>query len=216
MFESHQATAPVTLTTEADASALVEVRERLKASMADELGFNLGYNDLLIKLVARALREFPYMNARLEGDHQTGAIRQLSEINVALAVDTERGLLVPVVRDADRKGLVEIAREVRDLIERAQAGMALPDELSGSTFTITNLGMYEIDAFTPIVNLPETAILGVGQIKPRPAVVDGEVCARQMVWLSLTFDHRLVNGAPVARFLRRIKQLVEEPYLLLG
>jgi pyruvate dehydrogenase E2 component (dihydrolipoamide acetyltransferase) len=130
-------------------------------------------------------------------------------------VDTERGLLVPLVRDADRKGLVEIAREVRDLIERAQAGTALPDELSGSTFTITNLGMYEIDAFTPIINLPETAILGVGRIKPRPAVVDGEVCVRHMVWLSLTFDHRLVDGAPAARFLQRIKQLVEEPYLLL-
>ena len=215
MFESHQATAPVTLTTEADATAFVEVRERLKEGLADELGFNLGYNDLLIKLVAHALREFPYVNARLEGDHQTGAIRQLSEINVALAVDTERGLLVPLVRGADRKGLVEIARAVRDLIERVQAGTALPDELSGSTFTITNLGMYEIDAFTPIINLPETAILGVGRIKPRPAVVDGEVCVRQMVWLSLTFDHRLVDGAPAARFLQRIKQLIEEPYLLL-
>jgi pyruvate dehydrogenase E2 component (dihydrolipoamide acetyltransferase) len=216
MFESHQATAPVTLTTEADATAFVEVREQLKASLADELGFNLGYNDLLIKLVARALREFPYMNARLEGDHATGAIRYLSEVNVALAVDTERGLMVPVVRDADRKGLVEIAREVRGLVERVQSGTALPDELTGSTFTVTNLGAYEIDAFTPIINLPETAILGVGRIKPRPVVVDGEVCVRQTVWLSLTFDHRLVDGAPAARFLRRVKQFVEEPYLLLA
>jgi pyruvate dehydrogenase E2 component (dihydrolipoamide acetyltransferase) len=216
MFESHQATAPVTLTTEADATAFVEVREQLKASLADELGFNLGYNDLLIRVVARALREFPYMNARLEGDHATGAIRYLSEVNVALAVDTERGLLVPVVRDADRKGLVEIAREVRGLVERVQAGTALPDELTGSTFTVTNLGAYEIDGFTPIINLPETAILGVGRIKPRPAVVDGEVRVRQTVWLSLTFDHRLVDGAPAARFLRRIKQFIEEPYLLLA
>jgi pyruvate dehydrogenase E2 component (dihydrolipoamide acetyltransferase) len=216
MFESHQATAPVTLTTEADATAFVEVREQLKASLADELGFNLGYNDLLIRVVARALREFPYMNARLEGDHATGAIRYLSEVNVALAVDTERGLMVPVVRDADRKGLVEIAREVRGLVERVQAGTALPDELTGSTFTVTNLGAYEIDGFTPIINLPETAILGVGRIKPRPAVVDGEVCVRQTVWLSLTFDHRLVDGAPAARFLRRVKQFIEEPYLLLA
>jgi len=216
MFESHQMTAPVTLTTEADATAFVEVREQLKASLADELGFNLGYNDLLIRVVARALREFPYMNARLEGDHATGAIRYLSEVNVALAVDTERGLMVPVVRDADRKGLVEIAREVRGLVERVQAGTALPDELTGSTFTVTNLGAYEIDGFTPIINLPETAILGVGRIKPRPAVVDGEVCVRQTVWLSLTFDHRLVDGAPAARFLRRIKQFIEEPYLLLA
>jgi pyruvate dehydrogenase E2 component (dihydrolipoamide acetyltransferase) len=216
MAESHRTTAPVTLTTEADATAFVEVREGLKASLADELGFNLGYNDLLIKLVARALREFPYMNARLEdiGDG-SGVIRHLDEVNVALAVDTERGLLVPVVRAADRKGLVEIAREVRELVARAQSGQALPDELSGSTFTITNLGMYEIDAFTPIINLPETAILGVGRIVARPAVVDGGVCVRQMMWLSLTFDHRLVDGAPAARFLQRIKQFIEEPYLLL-
>jgi len=212
MAESHQTTAPVTLTTEADATAFVELRERLKASLAADLGFNIGYNDLLIKLVARALREFPYMNARLEGE----VIRHLREVHVALAVDTDRGLLVPVIRDADRKGVAEIARELRDLVERARAGKALPDELSGSTFTITNLGMHEIDGFTPIINLPEAAILGVGRIKARPAVVDGEICVRQTVWLSLTFDHRLVDGAPAARFLQRIKQLIEEPYLLLS
>jgi pyruvate dehydrogenase E2 component (dihydrolipoamide acetyltransferase) len=219
MAASHQTTAPVTLTTEADATEFVMVRERLKASLADELGFNLGYNDLLIKLAARALKEFPYMNARLEGSPEEGAgavIRHLAQVNVALAVDTERGLLVPVVREADRKGLVEIARELRGLVERARAAHALPDELAGSTFTITNLGVYEVDAFTPIINLPETAILGVGRIKARPAVVDGELCVRQTMWLSLTFDHRLVDGAPAARFLQRIKQLVEEPYLMLA
>jgi len=218
MAESHRTTAPVTLTTEADVTEFVVVRERLKASLADELGFNLGYNDLLIKLVARALREFPYMNARLEGGTEEGAggiIRHLAQVNVALAVDTERGLLAPVVHDADCKGLAEIAREVRELVERARSGLALPDELSGSTFTITNLGVYDVDAFTPIINLPETAILGVGRIKARPAVVDGEICVRQTMWLSLTFDHRLVDGAPAARFLQRIKQLVEEPYLML-
>jgi pyruvate dehydrogenase E2 component (dihydrolipoamide acetyltransferase) len=212
MHESHQVTAPVTLTTEADATDLVAMRERLKASLADELGFNLGYNDLLVKVAARALGKYPYMNARLDGE----IIRHLGAVHVALAVDTERGLLVPVIRDADRKGLTEIAREMRELVERARVGKALPDELSGSTFTITNLGMHEIDAFTPIINLPEAAILGVGRIKARPSVVDGEICVRQMMWLSLTFDHRLVDGAPAARFLQYIKQLVEEPYLLLA
>jgi pyruvate dehydrogenase E2 component (dihydrolipoamide acetyltransferase) len=212
MHAGHSETAPVTLTMEVDATTLVQVREQLKASLADKLGFNLGYNDLLIKIVARALRDFPYMNARLDGD----TIHQLEEIHVALAVDTERGLLVPVVRDADQKGMAEFAAELRDVIERARAGKALPDELSGSTFTITNLGMFEIDAFTPIINLPEAAILGVGRIKDRPAVVDGEIVARKMMWLSLTFDHRLVDGAPAARFLQRIKQYVEEPYLLLA
>jgi len=212
MGESHRTTAPVTLTTEADATAFVELRERLKAGLAAELGFDIGYNDLLIRLVAHALRQFPYMNARLDGE----TIRHLREIHIALAVDTDRGLLAPVIRNADRKGVAEIAREVRGLAERARAGKALPDEVSGSTFTITNLGMHEIDAFTPIINVPEAAILGVGRIKARPAVVEGELCVRQTMWLSLTFDHRLVDGAPAARFLQRIKQLIENPYLLLG
>jgi len=211
MQESHQTTAPVTLTTEADATAFVELRERLKAGLAAELGFDIGYNDLLIKLVAHALRQFPYMNARLDGE----VIRHLNEVHIALAVDTDRGLLVPVIHNADRKGVAKIAREVRELAERARTGKALPDELSGSTFTITNLGMHQIDAFTPIINLPEAGILGVGRIKARPAVVEGELCVRQTMWLSLTFDHRLVDGAPAARFLQRIKQLVEDPYLLL-
>jgi pyruvate dehydrogenase E2 component (dihydrolipoamide acetyltransferase) len=212
MHAGHSETAPVTLTMEVDATDLVQVRERLKASLADTLGFNIGYNDLLIKIVARALRELPYMNARLDGD----TIHHLDEVHVALAVDTERGLLVPVVRDADRKGMTEVAAELRQLVERAQAGTVLPDELSGSTFTITNLGMFEIDAFTPIINLPEAAILGVGRIKDCAAVVNGEIAVRKMMWLSLTFDHRLVDGAPAARFLQRIKQLIEEPYLLLA
>jgi pyruvate dehydrogenase E2 component (dihydrolipoamide acetyltransferase) len=212
MHAGHSETAPVTLTMEVDATDLVQVRERLKASLADKLGFSIGYNDLLIKIVARALRELPYMNARLAGD----TIHQLDDVHVALAVDTERGLLVPVVRNADRKALAEFAAELRGVIERARAGTALPDELSGSTFTITNLGMFEIDGFTPIINLPEAAILGVGRIKDCAAVVDGEVAVRKMMWLSLTFDHRLVDGAPAARFLQRIKQYVEEPYLLLA
>jgi pyruvate dehydrogenase E2 component (dihydrolipoamide acetyltransferase) len=212
MHAGHSETAPVTLTMEVDATDLVQVRERLKASLVDKLGFTIGYNDLLIKIVARALRDLPYMNARLDGD----TIHQLDEVHVALAVDTERGLLVPVVRDADRKGMAEFAAELRDVIERARAGTALPDELSGSTFTITNLGMFEIDAFTPIINLPEAAILGVGRIKDCAVVVDREIAVRKMMWLSLTFDHRLVDGAPAARFLQRVKQYIEEPYLLLA
>jgi pyruvate dehydrogenase E2 component (dihydrolipoamide acetyltransferase) len=123
---------------------------------------------------------------------------------------------VPVIRNADRKGVAKIAREVRELVERARTGKALPDELSGSTFTITNLGMHEIDAFTPIINLPETAILGVGRIKARPAVVEGELCLRQTMWLSLTFDHRLVDGGPAARFLQHIRNVIEDPCLWLA
>jgi pyruvate dehydrogenase E2 component (dihydrolipoamide acetyltransferase) len=208
MHSSHQTTAPVTLTTEVDATAFVGMREQVRRRLAKELGFDIGYNDLLIKVVAQALTKFPYMNSRLEED----TITTLTEIHVALAVDSERGLLVPVIRDADKKTLVDVAQEVRTLVKRARAGSALPDDLSGSTFTITNLGMYEVDCFTPIINLPEVAILGVGRIRERPAVIGGEIGIRNTMWLSMTFDHRIVDGAPAARFLQYLKDLVESPH----
>ncbi|MGQ9584621.1 MAG: dihydrolipoamide acetyltransferase family protein [Anaerolineae bacterium] len=212
MQASHQTTARVTLTTEADATRLVEVREGLKEALAGELGFAVSYNDLLVKVAACALKEFPVMGARWAEE----AMVYPEGVHVGLAVDTERGLLVPVVRDADQRGIASIARERKVLVERALAGQSLPDDLSGGTFTVTNLGMYEVDAFTPIINLPESAVLGVGRIRAKPVVLNGEICVRQMVWLSLTFDHRVVDGGPAARFLRRIKELTEQPYLLLA
>jgi pyruvate dehydrogenase E2 component (dihydrolipoamide acetyltransferase) len=214
MSASHLATARVTLVTEADATAFVEAREVLKESVSETWDFAPGYNDLLGITVARALREFPYMNARLDAEGQ--AIERLPCVNLGMAVDTERGLLVPVIRNADQKGLQAFGREFRTLVERARTARSTPEDLSGGTFTITNLGMYDVDAFTPIINLPETAILGVGRIQPKAVVRGSEIVARQMWTLSLTFDHRLVDGAPAARFLQRIKQLVETPYLLLG
>jgi pyruvate dehydrogenase E2 component (dihydrolipoamide acetyltransferase) len=214
MAASHAQTARVTLVTEADATEFVKARETLKTTVSDEWGFAPGYNDLLGLVVARALREFPYVNARLNEDGTS--IERLPAVNLGLAVDTERGLLVLVIRDADRKGLRAFGTEFRALVERARVGKSLPDDLTGGTFTITNLGMYDIDAFTPIINLPEAAILGVGRIQPKAVVEDGEIVARQMWTLSLAFDHRLMDGAPAARFLQRIKQLVENPYLLLG
>jgi pyruvate/2-oxoglutarate dehydrogenase complex dihydrolipoamide acyltransferase (E2) component len=169
---------------------------------------------LLAVITARALRESPYINARMSADGT--AVERLAEIHLGMAVDTDRGLLVPVIRNADQKGLRAFGAEFRAVMERARAGKALPDELTGGTFTITNLGMYDIDVFTPIINLPEAAILGVGRIQPKPVVRDGDVIVRQMLQLSLAFDHRLVDGAPAARFLQRIKQLIENPYLLLS
>ncbi len=219
MAISHQTAARVTLVTEVDATAFVEGREQLKATVEGEWGFAPGYNDLLGFIVARALRELPYMNARLCADPgpagQGLTIERLPYVNLGIAVDTERGLLVPVVRNADQKGLRALSAELRTLVERARQGKSLPDDLSGGTFTITNLGMYDIDAFTPIINLPEAAILGAGRIQARPAVYGGQIVVRQMWALSLSFDHRLVDGAPAARFLQRIKRLVENPYLLL-
>ena len=213
MAASSQATARVTLMTEVDATALVEAREQLKAAVEGEWGFAPSYNDLLALIVARALREFPYMNARLRPDGQ--AIERLPFVNLGMAVDTGRGLVVPVIRDADRQGLRALGMQLRVLVERARAGKSLPDDLSGGTFTITNLGMYDVDAFTPIINLPEAAILGAGRIRPQPVVREGQVVVRQVWVLSLAFDHRLVAGAPAARFLQQIKRWVESPYMLL-
>ncbi|MCC7353869.1 MAG: 2-oxo acid dehydrogenase subunit E2 [Anaerolineae bacterium] len=212
MGTSAHTTARVTLLMEADATEFVAMRERLKTRVADEWGFAPGYNDLLAKMATTALRKFPYMNARLAAD----AVEHLAHVNIGMAVDTERGLLVPVIREADKKSLRQFATEFRELVERAHKGRSLPDDLKGGTFTITNLGMYDVLAFTPIINLPEAAILGVGVITQKPVVREGEVVVRQMLMLSLAFDHRLVDGAPAARFLQYLKDLIEEPYLWLA
>jgi pyruvate dehydrogenase E2 component (dihydrolipoamide acetyltransferase) len=212
MATSAHSVAAVTLTTEADATELVRLREQLESDAAQPLP---AYNDVLAKLVAQALTEHPALNARWEGD----TILQATTVNIGIAVDTERGLLVPVLRDVQSKSLRQIAGESAALIDRARSGRITADEMQGGTFTITNLGMYEVDAFTPIINLPECAILGVGRIVPKQVVVDAEaerVAIRHMAFLSLTFDHRLVDGAPAARFLQRVKQYVEKPYLWLA
>jgi pyruvate dehydrogenase E2 component (dihydrolipoamide acetyltransferase) len=211
MAASHSTTARVTLISEADATSLVAWREALKAQAPGQGAEPPSYNDLLIRIVATALREFPYMNASLTDD----GIQQWPQVNVGLATDTERGLLVPTIRDADRKTVWAIAQEVRELVGRTRDGTITPDELYGGTFTVTNLGMYGVDGFTPIINLPECAILGVGRIVPKPVVWEGQICVRQRVALSLTFDHRVVDGAPAARFLQRVMELIEQPYLLL-
>jgi pyruvate dehydrogenase E2 component (dihydrolipoamide acetyltransferase) len=196
----------VTLTTEADAANLVSARQQAVTELNDKVS----YDAFLVKLVAQALSEHPYVNVRLT----EAGIEKLDQINVGVAVDTGRGLLVPVVRDAASKSLVEIQQELRLLTERASAGRSLPDDLGGGTFTITNLGMYEIDAFTPIINPPESAILGVGRIVAKPVALGEQVVVRDTVTLSLSFDHRLIDGGPAARFLRRVKQLVERPFAL--
>jgi pyruvate dehydrogenase E2 component (dihydrolipoamide acetyltransferase) len=214
MAESVHTTARVTLIVETDATLFVQAREQIKKSVSEEWGFSPGYNDLLALIVARCLREYPYMNARLSPDGSE--IQWLKDINLGLAVDTERGLIVPVIRKADMKNLNEFGSEFRALVERARAGRSLPDDLANGTFTITNLGIFDVDAFTPVINLPELAILGIGKIALKVVPIDGETAIRHRMTLSLVFDHRLVDGAPAARFLQRIKQYIENPFLLLG
>jgi pyruvate dehydrogenase E2 component (dihydrolipoamide acetyltransferase) len=212
MLASARATAPVTLTTDADATLLVRVRATLQAEGRAAGVLAPSYTDCFVKLAAVALSEHPALNASLDGDRPV----QHRAVHVGVAVDTPRGLIACVLRDVPGKSLRALATESATLIAQARAGTVSPEALRGGTFTVSNLGAYEIDAFTPIINLPECAILGVGRIVARAVVVDeaaGRIEARKMVALSLTFDHRVVDGAPAARFLQRVKQLVEQPAL---
>ena len=201
MLRSIQQSAQLTLTTEVDADALVEARAQCQADM------EISYNDLLAWIVARALMQHPALNATLEGDR----LRRHEAIHLGLAVAVEDGLLVPVHRDANQLTLAQIAAQSRTLIERARAGASALGELSGSTFSLTNLGVYEIDAFTPILNPPEVGILGVGRIREAIVPRHGQPALGHVMVLSLTFDHRAVDGAPAAAFLQTIKRLVESP-----
>jgi pyruvate dehydrogenase E2 component (dihydrolipoamide acetyltransferase) len=167
------------------------------------------YNDLLIKLVAVALQQHPALNATW----QEQTILLWREVHIGLAVDAPDGLVVPVVRDAHSRSVGQIAAATSDLIARAQARQLQGEELQGGTFTVTNLGMFGIDAFTPIINLPQSAILGVGRIAARPAVVDDQIVPRKLMALSLTFDHRVADGAAAARFLRTVREFIELPAL---
>jgi pyruvate dehydrogenase E2 component (dihydrolipoamide acetyltransferase) len=212
MSASARTTAPVTLTTDADATELVRVRTALRAEALAAGAPPPSYTDCLVKLAAVALLEHPALNASLDGER----LVQHRAVHVGVAVDTPRGLLACVLRDVPGKSLRVLAAESARLTAQARAGTLSPDALRGGTFTVSNLGAYEVDAFTPIVNLPECAILGVGRIVARAVVVDeaaGLIAARKMVALSLTFDHRVVDGAPAARFLQRVKHLVEQPAL---
>lgn len=210
MTLSLQTNASVTLHTEVDATAFVELRGMLNDKLqAREV--SLTYTDLLVKVVANALREHPRLNATLTDE----GIHLLPEINIGVAVALEDGLVVPVVRSADKVRLSEISGQVKDFAERARDNQLTPGELQGGTFTITNLGNFGIDAFTPIINPPESAILGVGRILKKPVVHKDEVVVRSMLTLSLTFDHRIVDGAPAAQFLQTVSGYIQDPYLLL-
>ncbi len=207
MRESWQTNAPVTLTTEAIAGELVKIRAQFKADPGTP--FTPSYNALLAKLTAQALLEYPALNASIEADE----IVYHPAAHIGVAVDTGRGLVVPVVTNVDSRTLRDVSETMDDLLPRAAAGKASLDELQGGTFTLTNLGKYDIDFFTPIINLPECAILGIGRLVEKIIPVNGQPGVQTVLPLSLTFDHRLVDGALAAQFLQRIKQFIEKPYL---
>lgn len=203
MSESHQQIPPVTLNTKADVTFLAEFRSRLNQNGRGKVS----YNDLVVAATARALGEFPEINVSFEDD----GIVQHTQINIGIAVAVDNGLLVPVIHDADACSLFNLAAEAKALAAAAREGTLRPDQYSGGTFTVTNLGMFGITSFTPIINLPEAAILGVCAIEDCVALKDGQVTSIKQMGLSLTFDHRLTDGAQAARFLGRIRELLENP-----
>ncbi len=210
MTSSLQTMAQVTLTFEADASELVKAREANQSEIETKTGTHLSYTDLLVKVVARTLVEHPIMNSTLEDDR----IKILEEINVGVAVASERGLTVPVIRAADEKSLAEITDAIKDFAERAREDRLEFEEVTGGTFTITNLGMTAVEAFTPIINPPQSAILGVGRIVNKPTAIDARVEVRPRMTFSLTFDHRVVDGYTAGEFLRSMVQIIESAHML--
>lgn len=187
---------------------MTEARQLLSSLSGVESAPRVGPNDLLIKACAQALVQHPEVNSGWED----GIVRY-HRVNVGFAVAIEGGLVVPVIKDADKKTLGQIAGEAKDLIEKARGNKLAPSDYEGGTFSISNLGMYGIDQFTPIINVPEACIMGVGAIGPKPVVAGGEVVVRQRMRVSLACDHRVVNGAQGARFLQTVRRFLEQPVL---
>lgn len=200
------------LSVEVEAGLLLRMRESLVNPVLEETGVRLTISDLLIKIAGEALREYPEVNAVWTEE----GVLHLETINVGLAVATDRGLIVPVLRDANQKTLTEIAPERHALTEKARAGELSLQDVENGSLTISNLGMYRVDQFNAIINPPQAAILAVGRIKERPTVVEGQLTVKPTMFLTLSVDHRILDGAAAARFLDRLVALIEEPYLLVS
>jgi pyruvate dehydrogenase E2 component (dihydrolipoamide acetyltransferase) len=210
MALSARTVARVTLFAEIDFAEALRLRAQLAPEFERRHGARLTVDTLVARACALALAEHPTLNAHWTEE----GLRLFDQVDVGVAVALPDGLVVPVVRDAARRPLWEIARAVNDNVARAEQGRLGPDDFGG-TFTVTSLGRYGVEGFTPIVNPPEVAILGVGAIQPRPVAMDGAVVVRERATLSLAFDHRAVDGAPAAEFLVRVREALEKPYILL-
>ncbi|WP_017873035.1 2-oxo acid dehydrogenase subunit E2 [Candidatus Caldatribacterium saccharofermentans] len=193
------------------AEELVKMRERLLPLVEKETGLRVSYTDILVKVVAKALERYPLLYASFT---EEGIVFH-EHVNIGVAVALEDGLIVPVVKEVERKSIAQITRELHDLVERAKAGKLTPEEISGGTFTISNLGMFGVDAFTAIINPPESAILACGAIKKKPVFDGKDIVPLAVMELVLSCDHRIVDGAVAAQFMQFLKTLLEEPFALL-
>jgi len=198
------------VTVQVDMTEAVRMRENLIPLFEAKKGVRLSFTHLLIKAVASALEKYPQLNATFEEDE----IRIWKDVNIGIAVSLEDGLIVPVLRGANKLDLFEIASQASELATKAREKRLREDEFSGGTFTLSNMGAVGVDSFIAIINIPETAILATGRISDKPAVVDGELTIRKMMNMTLSADHRVVDGVTAAKFLQEIKRLLESPYLL--
>ncbi len=211
LVEAQQTAAMLTTFNEVDMSAVMELRKRRKDAFKERHGVSLGFMSFFTRAVVGALKAFPMVNAELQGDEVV--VKYYYDIGVAVGV--EEGLVVPVVRDADRKSFAQLEQEIAELARRAREGTLSLADLQGGTFTITNGGVYGSLLSTPILNTPQVGILGMHKIEERPVVVNGQIVIRPMMYLALSYDHRLIDGSTAVRFLVRVKELIEDPEALL-
>ena len=209
--EAQDTAAMLTTFNEADMGAVMALRAQHKEAFANKHGVKLGFMSFFTKAVVGALKELPAVNARIEGDE----LVYLHDYNIGMAVSTPAGLMVPVVRDCDQKSFAEIERDLAALAGKGRDGKLSMDELTGGTFTITNGGVFGSLMSTPILNMPQSGILGLHKIQERPMAVNGEVQVRPMMYLALSYDHRIIDGREAVTFLVRVKAFIEDPERLL-
>jgi len=205
LSKSSHTTVPVTETMEIDVSELMKAFKRIRESSSVKISLTA----VFVKLISNILSEFPNFNAHFDGEK----IKVFENVNMGVAFDTPDGLLVPVIKNANKKSLEEIAKELLEIAEKVESRKYTLDDITGSTFTITNLGMLDVDIFTPVINPPEVAILGIGRARKVPEITQEGISFKDKIWFSLTFDHRVIDGAPAARFLKRLAELCREPKL---
>ena len=212
MQASLKNTAQLSVFTEVDVTEMVRFRDQVRREYKGDETVRISYNDIILLAVSRVLKRFPIMNSTLIEEE----ILLHDSVNLGIAVSLEEGLMVPVLREADKKDLLQIAREARELARKAREGSLEVDEVTGGTFTVSNVSMLQVDGFTPILRPPETGILGVCRVREKPEVHDGQIAIRSMMFLSLTFDHSVVDGQPAMTFLETLARHLEHPALVMA
>jgi 2-oxoglutarate dehydrogenase E2 component (dihydrolipoamide succinyltransferase) len=211
LLQSQLNTAHLTTFNEIDMTAVSALRERLKERLEKEHGIRLSFMPFFVKAACLALKAYPTVNSRIDGD----TVVYHHYVNMGIAVASEQGLVVPNIKDADRKGMIQISRDISEVAKRARDGKLTMDDLTGGTFTITNGGVFGSLVSTPIINYPQVGILGLHKIQDRPVAIGGKVEIRPMMYVALSYDHRIIDGQQAVLYLVKVKELMEDPGLML-